>query len=206
MLVSPTAARNRPSRLRFTCSCTRSQQDRRRSWEQWHNDNNAFWETAAVQQITADEQAAEADLQAWLATQHDVIVGSHGGLAPEQWDGEVDGYSFYFRERHGEWRMELDLRPGGRVARTLAGTNSDGTPRYGRKEIEQGDIIAQGTIDDDGYGATPVERAQFIIDSIRIHLARKACALHHEDLSSIEALLATQVSWCPACGTRMLTG
>lgn len=88
-------------------------------------------------------------------------------------------------------------------ARTLAGTSSDGTPQYGEKELEEGDIIAHGTIDDDGYGATPVERAQFIIDTIRTHLARKECALHHDDLSSIEALLGTSVNWCPGCGTRL---
>ncbi|CDO91387.1 MULTISPECIES: hypothetical protein [Mycobacterium simiae complex] len=64
------------------------------------------------------------------------------GLVPEQWDGEVDGHSFYFRERHGEWRIELDLRPSGHFARTLAGTNSDGTPQYGEKELDEGDIIA----------------------------------------------------------------
>lgn len=132
-------------------------------------------------------------------------MGRHGGLVPEQWDGEVDGHSFYFRERHGEWRIELDVRPTGRFVRTLAGTNSDGTPRYGQKAIEQGDIIAHGTIDDDGYGTTPVERARFIIDTIRIHLACQICTLHHDHLSSLEGLLGATVNWCPACGTRLTT-
>jgi hypothetical protein len=43
------------------------------------------------------------------------------------------------------------------------------------------------------------------VDTIRIHLARQACTLHHHDLSSIEALLGSQISWCPACGTRLST-
>lgn len=73
------------------------------------------------------------------------------------------------------------------------------------KELDKGDVIAYGTTDDDGYGTTPVERAQFIIDTIRIHLVRKACTLHHDDLSSIEVLLGTEVSWCPICGTRLRT-
>lgn len=74
------------------------------------------------------------------------------------------------------------------------------------KGAHEGDIIAHGTIDDDGYGTTPVERAQFIIDTIRTHLARQICTLHHDDLSSIEGLLGATVNWCPACGARMSTG
>ncbi|ASW84902.1 MULTISPECIES: hypothetical protein [Mycobacterium] len=187
----------------FACTCARTREERRHTWHEWLNNINAFWESPEGQRITADEQAAEADLQAWLAGQQGVTVNSHGGLTPEQWYGEVDGHSFFFRERHGEWRIELDLRPSGRVIRTLAGTNSDGTPQYGQKELDEGDIIAHGTIDDDRYGARPVERAQFIIDTIRIHLARQICTLHHDDVSSIEGLLGTPITWCPACGTRL---
>jgi hypothetical protein len=187
----------------FACTCARTREERRRTWHEWLNDIKAFWESPEGQKIRADEQAAEADLQAWLAVQPGVTVGSHGGLVPEQWDGQVDGHSFYFRERHGEWRIELDLRPRGRFARTLAGTNSDGTPQYGQKELDQGDIIAHGTIDDDAYGTTLIERAQFIVDTIRTHLTRKQCTLHHDDLASIEALLGAEIKWCPACGTRL---
>jgi hypothetical protein len=187
----------------FGCTCARTPEDRRRTWNEWRNNMKAFWESPEGQQITADERAAEADLQAWLATQQGVIVGSHGGFAPEQWCGEVDGHSFYFRERHGDWRIELDLRPSGRFARTLAGTDSDGAARYEEWELDEGDVIAHGTSDVDGYGTTLVERAQFIVDTIRIHLGRQACTLHHEDLSSIEALVGTEISWCPACGTRL---
>ncbi|MCF1815014.1 hypothetical protein [Mycobacterium intracellulare] len=119
----------------FACPCARTREDRRRAWQEWRNDIKAFWESPQGQRIRSEEKAAEANLQAWLAVQQGVIVSSHGGLAPEQWDGEVDGHSFYFRERHGEWRIELDLRPSGRLLRTLAGTNSDGTPQYGQKEL-----------------------------------------------------------------------
>ena len=112
---------------------------------------------------------------------------SHGGLCPEQWTGEVDGHSFYFRERHAEWRIEIDLRPSGRFIRTVAGTDNDGATRYEERELDQGDVIAYGTTDIEGYGATPLERAQFIIDTIRIHLVRQACTHHHDDLSSIQA-------------------
>lgn len=189
----------------FACVCARTPEDRRRAWDEWRNDMKSFWKSPEGQKITADEKAAEADLQDWLATQHGVIVDSHGGFAPEQWRGEVDGHSFYFRERLGEWRIELDLRPSGHFARTLAGTNSDRAPRYKEKELDKGDVIAYGTTDDDCYGTTLLERAQFIIDTIRIHLARQTCTLHHDDLSSIEALLGTEISWCPACGTHLPT-
>ena len=187
----------------FSCVCARTPEDRRRAWQKWRQDMAAFWESPEGLQIKADEQAADADLQAWLAGQQNVIVHSHGGLAPEQWRGQVDGHTFYFRERHGDWRIELDLGPSGRFARAVAGVDSDGVAQYRERELDEGDIIAFGTTDIERYGTTPTERAKFIIDTIRVHLARQACTLHHDDLSSIEALLGTQIGWCPACGTRL---
>jgi hypothetical protein len=124
----------------------------------------------------------------------------------EQWRGEVDSHTFYFRERHGEWRIELDFRPSGRYARAVVGIDSDDAARYGERELDGGDVIARGTSDVEGCGTTLVERAKFIGDTIRTHLARGACKLHHDDLSSIEALLGCQIDWCPACGTRLSTG
>ena len=135
-----------------------------------------------------------------------VMVHSHGGLCPEQWTGEVDGHSFYFRERHAEWRIELDLRPSGRFIRTVTGTDNDGATRHEERELDRGDVIAYGTTDIEGYGATPVERAQFIIDTIRIHLARQACTHHNDDLSSIQANSARRPAGArsaePACPHR----
>ncbi|MCT7658056.1 hypothetical protein [Mycobacterium deserti] len=109
------------------------------------------------QRLQAEEQAAEADLQAWLADQPGVVVGRHGGWVPEQWEGEVDGHSFYFRERGGDWDIELDLqeqRPG----------------------ITRGDIVATGTIAAEGYGEGPRERVVFIVTTIRDHLRRQQVA------------------------------
>lgn len=111
----------------------------------------------------------------------------------------------FWKSRHGEWHIELDLRPSGRFARAIAGIDSDGGTRYKERELDEGDVIAPGTTDDDGYGTTLAERAQFIVDTIRIHLARQACTLHHGDLSAIEVLLGTEIGWCPACGTRLAT-
>ncbi|WP_234835101.1 hypothetical protein [Mycolicibacterium stellerae] len=189
----------------FGCVCMQAPEDRRRAFHAWRSHIGAFWRSPEGKQITAAEHAAEAELEAWLAEQPGVVVRSHGGQAPEQWRGAVDGRVFYFRERHGEWRIELNLRPSGRFARALVGTDSEGEPRYEERELDSGDVIADGTTAIDGYGSTPVERAKFIVDTIRVHLSREACALHVDDLSSIEALLGCAVRWCPFCGTRMST-
>ncbi len=105
----------------------------------------------------------------------------------------------------GEWRIELDLRPNGRFARVFRGTDANGDARYEQFELDEGDVIAYGTTADEGYGTTPLERAQFIVDIIRIHLARQACTHHRNDLPTIQAVLGTQLRWCPTCGTRLPT-
>jgi hypothetical protein len=187
----------------FGCVCTRMPEDRRHAFRKWRNDIQAFWRSPEGQRITAAERAAEVELQEWLAVQQGVVVHSHGGLVPEQWRGEVDGHNFYFRERHDEWHIEIDLRPSGRFVREHAGTDNDGAIRYHEREVNAGDVITSGTTAAEGYGTTPVERATFIVDTIRIHLTRQACTHHRVDLSSVEAVLGIQARWCPACGTRL---
>ncbi len=48
---------------------------------------------------------------------------SHGGYLPARSEGDVDGYSFSFRERDGYWDIEIDLRPSGRFMRVVDGEN-----------------------------------------------------------------------------------
>jgi hypothetical protein len=187
----------------FGCVCTRMPEDRRRVFRKWRNDIQAFWRSPEGQRITAAERAAEVELQEWLAVQQGVVVHSHGGLVPEQWRGEVDDHSFYFRERYEEWCIELDLRPAGRFIRAVAGTANDGNIRNQEREVDEGDVVAQGTTAAEGYGSTPVERAKFIVDTIRVHLRRQSCTHHLEEMSSIEAMLGTEARWCPACGYRL---
>ena len=189
----------------FGCPCTKMPEERHKWLDKWRTAMAAFWQSEEGQRITAAERAAEAELNDWLATQRGVFIRSHGGYAPEQWRGEVDGHTFYFRERHDEWRIELDLRPSGHLGRVIAGIGSDGEPRYEDRELDEGDVTARGTIDVDGYGTTPAQRAAFIADTIRVHLTRQSCTLHTRDLSSLEALLDSTVSWCPSCGTRLPT-
>jgi hypothetical protein len=188
---------------RFDCPCSRTPEARRRAVDQWRESIERFWESPEGQRITAANEAADAELQAWLDQQPAVQVHSHGGLAPEQWRGDIDGHSFYFRERHGEWHIELDLRPSGRFVREIVGTDDDGNFRYGEREIIEGDVIASGITDIEGYGTTPLERAQFIVDTVRIHLARRDCTHHLDALESIEAAVGAPARWCPTCGARL---
>lgn len=65
----------------FDCVCARTPAERRRTFDQWRNDIEALWQSPEGRRITAAEQAADAELQAWLAGRPEVVVGSHGGLA-----------------------------------------------------------------------------------------------------------------------------
>lgn len=133
-----------------------------------------FRQSPEGQQLQAAQQAAEADLQAWLADQPGVVVGRHGGQVPEQWEGQVDGHSFYFRERGGDWDIELDLHEQ-------------------QPSITKGDLIATGTITAHGYGESPRERAAFIVTTIRNHLRHTRTA---EATASSD--YAYRVEWSPA--------
>ncbi|MCV7355396.1 hypothetical protein [Mycolicibacterium fluoranthenivorans] len=140
------------------------------------DDMNEFWQTSEGRRLQGAQQADEADLQAWLADQSGVVVHDHGGYAPEQWKGEVDGHSFYFRERDTEWDIEIDLHPSGHSMRVVDGTHDDGTTRYRQHQIIEGDVIATGTIAAESYGTNPRERAEFIVTTVREHLRRKRVA------------------------------
>lgn len=165
------------------------------------DDRDEFWRLPDGQRLQAVHVAAEADLQAWLAEQPGVVIHSHGGYTPEQWEGQVDGHNFYFRERDTEWDIEIDLRPSGRVTRAGDGANDDGTSPERRDEIVEGDVIATGRTTAKGYGDSPRERAAFIVATIRDHLTRQACT--HPGLEAIAAVLGVPARWCPTCGTRV---
>lgn len=189
----------------FACTCTQKPEERGGAWRNWIDANREFWDSPEGRRIKAAELAEEAELESWLATQRGVIVHSHGGFAPEVWRGEVDGHSFFFRERHGEWRIELDMRPSGHFAKAVVSVAPTGELNCEDRELDEGDVIARGLDCDERLGATPVERARFIADTIRVYLAQNTCTLHIHDLSSIEALIGHRIRWCPACGTRLCT-
>ncbi|MEH3137688.1 MAG: hypothetical protein PGN30_22105 [Mycolicibacterium neoaurum] len=134
---------------------------------------NGFWQTPEGQQLRAAKLTEEADLQSWLADQPGVLVQDHGGHAPEQWRGEVDGHNFSFRERENEWDIEIRLRPSGRSTRVVDGPNDDATTGYRLKDIIEGAVIATGKTGAEGYSANPQERAAFIVTTIRDYLRRE---------------------------------
>lgn len=188
----------------FGCNCRQSPEERKRAWDDWIDEVDEYWASPEGQAITAARQAEEDELSAWLAAHPAVVVTSHGGVAPEQWEGSVEGRSFYFRERHDDWRIELDLRPSGRFVKRWTGGELDDEDEHELVETAEGDVIAEGTTRALGYGDTPVERIQFIVDAIRRYLAPQHCMLHagsvHDDLA---ALLGESLRCCPSCGVRL---
>ena len=94
----------------------------------------AYWASREGRAFRVREAAEEADLADWLAGQPGVVISAHGGLMPEQWRGSVDGHSFYFRARHGHWRIELDLGPSGRFCHVWKGGALDDEPDMELKE------------------------------------------------------------------------
>lgn len=187
----------------FDCPCTWSEDERRQATKQWRNTIEAFRSSHAGLQIAAAEQAADAELDSWLEVQQGVTIREHGGFAPESWTGNIDGHSFAFRERFGQWDIEIDHRPSGQLMQRVVGTKPDGTAVYHARELSVGERIASGTIGDPGYGTTHVERAQFIIETVRVHLTRQACQYHVASLASLDGMLGTPARWCPACGIRL---
>lgn len=187
----------------FGCHCQQTPEDRRRHWDELFAERDAFWASPEGELITAEHDAEEAELMAWLALQPDVVVRSHGGMFPEQWWGDVDQRSFYFRERSDHWRIELDLRPTGRFSRVWLGGDFDDPASFEPRSIDAGDVIAEGTTAIAGYGRTPLERLYFIVDVIRAHVLRETCTVHVDDRAALELLLGRPPAWCPSCGTQL---
>lgn len=189
----------------FDCGCRHTFEERRAHWNSWMASIDEYWASPDGQRVTAARQAEEDDLQRWLHAHPDVEVSTHGGMAPEQWEGTVDGHSFYFRERHDDWRIEVDLRPSGRFYRAWSGQGDlDDDASFEMRETEEGEIIAEGTTSADGYGETPAERIRFIAGHVRDHLRRRRCRVHLEELEDLELLFGGVLRWCPDCGARLV--
>lgn len=187
----------------FRCACQLTAEERRAEFDEWQAGADAYRGSTEGKAETAARQAEEDELVAWLVGQPDVVVTMKGGWAPEQWRGAVAGHAFYFRERHDDWSIELDVRPTGEQYRRWVGGDLDDAASYEAAAIERGDVIAHGTVDDTGYGNSPVERAEFIVDIIRVHLLRQQCTVHRSGLANLVTRVGGPISWCPACGTRL---
>jgi len=157
-------------------------------------------DTEEGRSITAARQAEDQELRAWLDQDPGVTVESHGGGAPEQWWGSVDGHSFYFRERHDMWRIELDLQPTGRFMRVWRGGSLDDESSFEPRESEEGTVIAEGVTGIPEYGVTPRERAHMIVSTIRTYLGRQNCQVHSTERDHLESVFGRPIRWCPECG------
>jgi hypothetical protein len=136
-------------------------------------------------ELRSNHDAEEAAIAAWLAAQVEVTARRMSSFAPEQWEGVIDGLSFYFRERHGQWRIEIDVEPTGEFANRLVSVE-DGEAITEPVPIERGEVIAEGL--DTELGSTPVEHLAHIVRTVRRHLGQEQCT--HPGA----------VFYCPLCG------
>jgi hypothetical protein len=134
------------------CPCEQTPEQRRAASEEWQRELEAWWASDEYQESVAADEAALNHAKTWGDT-HGVVAQRHTCFAPEQWTGTVDGVPFYFRERHGSWRLEAPA--------TM---------------IERGPTVAEGS---DGDYANPTELISLIARSIRLHVRRQHC--HHTD-------------------------
>lgn len=185
------------------CRCRHTAEQLRAGWDSWRREQDAYWASDEGLAVTAAREAEESALAHWIATEPAVSISSHGGFAPEQWQGYVDGRSFYFRERHGHWRIELDLVPNGHFVEVWRGGDLEDASAREMRELETGTVIAEGVANTIGYGETPVERARFIVDTIRMHVKRQTCTVHSDMREDLELLLGWAFAWCPACGAAL---
>lgn len=169
----------------FDCPC--SWDDARRASENRKLD--AFWDSEAAAELHAVHEREEAEIAAWIAGQQRVDARRTTSMAPEQWEGAVDGHSFYFRERGGCWRIELDLEESGCFAQRFVAVADDGSMVTEPVPIMEGEVIAEGV--DSQLGATPAEHIAFIVRTIRDHLWGAQC--DH----------AGALFYCLKCGQRM---
>lgn len=196
------------------CPCTRTREERAASWRAWLDEADAersAWERSAEGRAELARVAHERDeLDAWIASDDGVRVDRWGGCFPEQWWGSVDGHTYYFRSKRGVWSIEIDLQPTGDSYRRVVADDAavdalaedpamllvdgevevdeDGL-RTVRVAVQQGAVIAHGFEAD--VDVTPLDRARFIVDTIRAHLRQLSCA--HPSARR----------FCPECGASM---
>ncbi len=91
----------------FDCRCTWDEDRRAAEAANWQ----AWWDSPEAAELSAAHQREEAAIAAWLASQLGVDARRASSYAPEQWEGTVDGRTFYLR---GTWGLLADrARHGG---------------------------------------------------------------------------------------------
>lgn len=166
----------------FDCSCTWSAERREQSREA------LFAALEPSPDMVAAQAQEEAEISAWLEVHPGVTAERTCLAAPEIWEGTVDGRSFFFRERHGEWRIEIDLVPDGYFAQRWVRTEADGEMVTEPVELTSGPEIAHGVESDLGMRA--VDRLEFILRQVRGFIRAESCS--HRNART----------FCPDCGVR----
>jgi hypothetical protein len=169
----------------FDCRCTWDEDRRAAEAASWR----AWWDSPEAAELSAVHQREEDAITAWLASRPGVDAKRTSSYAPERWEGTVDGCTFYFRERGGSWRIELDMAPSGRYAQHLVRVGEDGTFVTEPVPIMEGEVIARGA--DSDLGAAAVDHIAFVVRTIRDHLCGIGCEHNGARL------------FCPDCGQRM---
>lgn len=167
------------------CRCAWDDARRAEQATRWER----LWDSDALAEFRAEHAREESAIASWLAGQAGVTAERTTSFAPEQWEGVVDGRSFYFRERGGHWRIELDLRENGQFARRVVDVDGDGGFVTEPVALTSGEVIAEGV--ESQLGGTPVDHIAFIVQAIRDHLWREQC--DH----------AGALFFCPKCGYRI---
>ncbi len=173
----------------FDCPCTwddqraeRERAKRGKALDEWRNSPEA-------EEFRLAEDRNRAAVEEWIRAHPGVAAQQTVMACPEVWQGVIDGHSFFFRERHGTWHIEIDLTPNGRYADRYVGTSGDGEMITERVELTSGETIAEGA--DSSLGDGPVEHLRFIVETVRTHLAQASCAHRRAE------------RYCPECGSRI---
>jgi len=173
----------------FDCSCTWDDDTRAARRREWQARLEEYWASPEAGELKRAQEAERAEVAGWLEAHPGVSAEQTTAFAPEQWKGTVDGRSFYFRERHGEWRIELDLEPTGQEAQRVIGTGPDGEMLTEPVEMTEGTVIAEGV--ESALGDTARDHLEFIVRTIREHITGESCS--HRGA----------INFCPTCGSRI---
>jgi hypothetical protein len=173
----------------FDCRCSWDEARREDEHRAWQQDLDRWQNSAEAASLRAADAAEEAEIAEWIEREPGVTAERTTSMVPEQWEGVIDGHSFYFRERHGEWRIELDLEETGRFANRLVRVDDDGELVTEPVPIREGSVIAEGV--EGQLGAYAVDHLAFIVRTVRDHVRGAGC--DH----------AGALAFCPWCGARM---
>lgn len=166
----------------WDCPCTWDDERREREYRSWVEPLDDL----VTDELRQEHEAEQASVTAWVIAHDGVSATRLTSYAPEQWEGVVDGHSFYFRARHGHWRLEIDLEPTGDFANRIVDVDSEGGLVTEPVPIERGEVIAEGF--EDALGPTPVDHLGHIVTAVRRHLGQQQCP--HPG----------GVFFCPICG------